>query len=166
MPLKHLSNFWRTLDIPLIIYEVSLILTWPENCVITSKTYRRAAAAQGNNPTVVGVDNPANATFKITDTKLHVPVVTPSTHDDNKLLEQLKTEFKRTVKWNKYRSEITNQTKTDNLNHLIDPKLIKVNRFFVLSFENEDDRTSSSNYYMPSIEIKDFNAVIDNKSFF
>ena len=57
----------------------------------------------------------------------------------NKLLEQLETGFKRTIKWNKYRSEMTNQTKNDNLNYLIDPSFIKVNRLFVLSFENEDD---------------------------
>ena len=56
------------------------------------------------------------ATFKITDTKLYVPIVTLSTEDDNKLLEQLKTGFKRTIKWNKYRSEMTKQFKTNNLN--------------------------------------------------
>ena len=70
---------------------------------------------------------------------MYVPVVTLSTQDDNKLLEQLKTGFKRTIKWNKYRSEITNQTKTDNLNYLIDPKFSKVNRLFVFSLEIEED---------------------------
>ena len=107
-----------------------------------------------------------NATFKITDTKLYVPVVTLSTKDDNNFLEQLKSGFKRTIKWNKYRSEMTNQTKTNHLNHLIDPTFIKVNRLFVLSFENEEDRTSFSKYYVPKVEIKDFNVLIDGKSFF
>ena len=81
---------------PLINCEVSLTLTWSENCVITRKTYRRAADAQGNNPAVDGIVSPTNPTFKIKDTKLYVPVVTLSTENDNKLLEQLKTGFKRT----------------------------------------------------------------------
>ena len=73
---------------------------------------------------------------------MYVPVVTLSAENDNKLLEQLKTGFKRTIKRNKYRSEMSNQTKNSNLNYLIDSALTNVNRLFVLSFENEDDRTS------------------------
>ena len=86
------------------------------------------------------VNNRTYATFEITDTNLYVPAVTLSTEDDNKLLEQLKTGFKRTIKWNKYRSKMSNQTKTNNLNYLIDPTFTKVNRF-VLLFENEDDKS-------------------------
>ena len=66
------------------------------------------------NPAVAGNENQTCATFKITDTKLYIPVVTLSTEND-KLQEQLKAGFKRTIKWNKYRSEITNQTKNNNL---------------------------------------------------
>ena len=95
-----------------------------------------------------------------------MPVATLSTKDDNKFLEQLKSGFKRTIKWNKYRSEMTNQAKTNHLNHLIDQTFIKVNRLFVLSFENEEDRTSFSKYFVPKIEVKDFNVLIDRKSFF
>ena len=83
------------------------------------------------------INAPTNATLAMSDTKLYVPVFTLSTRDDNKLLEKLKTGFKRTIKWNKYTSEITNQAKTDKLNYLIDPKFTKVNRLFVLSFENK-----------------------------
>ena len=61
---------------------------------------------------------------------------------------------------------MTNQTKTSHLNHLIDPTFSKFNRLFVLSFENEEDRTSFSKYYVPKVEIKDFNVLIDGKSFF
>ena len=104
VPLKYLSNFWRTLNMPLINCEVSLTLTWSENCVLTSKAYRRAVTAQGGNPAVDEINNPTNANFKITDCKLYVPVFTLSAENDNKLLEQLKTRFKRTIKWNKYRS--------------------------------------------------------------
>ena len=71
---------------------------------------------------------------------MYVPVVTLSAENDNRLLEQLKTGFKRTIKWGKYRSEMSNQTKNNNLNYLIDPTFTNVNRLFVLSFENETDR--------------------------
>ena len=94
------------------------------------------------------------------------PVVTLSTENDKKLLEQLRTGFKKTIKWNKYRSEMTNQTKNNNLNYLIDPTFTSVNRLFVLSFENENDRTSFSKYYVPNVQIKDFNVLIDGKRFF
>ena len=93
--LKYLNNFWRTLNMPLINCEVSSTLTWSENCVITSKAYRRAVAERGKNPAVDGIDNPTNFKFKMKNTKLYVPVVTFSTENDNKLLEQLKAGFKR-----------------------------------------------------------------------
>ena len=144
---------------PLINCEVSLTLTWSENCVITSLERRAITNTRIDT-------SPTSTTFKITDTKLYVPVVTLSTKDDNNFLEQLKSGFKRTIKWNKYRSEMTNQTQNNNLNYLIDPTFTKVNRLFVLSFENEDDRRSFSKYYVPNVQIKDFNVLIDGKSFF
>ena len=79
-----------------------------------------------------------------------------STEDYNKRLEQLKTRFKKSIKWNKYRTEMTKQTKTNKLNYLIDPTFNKFNRLFVLTFENENDRTSFSKYYTTKVEIKDF----------
>ena len=97
---------------------------------------------------------------------MYVPVVTLSTENGKAFLEQLRTGFKRTIKWNKYKSDMTNQSKNNNLNYLIDPTFIKFNRLFVLSFENEDDRTSFSNFYVPNVQIKDFNVLIDGKSFF
>ena len=100
--------------------------------------------------------SPTNATFQITDTKLYVPVVTLSTKNKKRLLEQLRAWFKRTIKWNKYRSQITNQTKNNNLNYLIDPRFTKANRLFVLSFQNENDRTSFSKYYVPNVQINDY----------
>ena len=110
--------------------------------------------------------SPTGATFQITDTKLYVPVVTSSTEDDNNFLEQLKSRFKRTIKWNKYIPEMTNQTKSDNLNYLIGPTFNKVNRLFILSFENEEGRTSNSKYYTSKVEIKDLNVLINGKIFF
>ena len=164
--LKYLSNFWRAIDMPLIKCEINLILTWSENCVLTSEATTGAVPAQGGSHAVSRMNNRTNAIFKITDTKLYVPVVTLSTKDHNNFLETLKSRFKRTIKWNKYRSEMTNQTKTSHLNHIIDPTFTKFNRLFVLSFENEEDRTSFSRYYVPKVEIKDFNVLIDGKRFF
>ena len=93
---------------------------------------------------------------------MYMPVVTLPTEDDNNFLEQLKSWFKRTIKWNKYSSEMTSQTKSNNLINLIDPTLNKVSRLFALSFEDEEDRASFSKYYTP----KDFNVLVDRKSFF
>ena len=88
MSLKHLSNFWRTLDIPLINCERNLIFTWSENSVLISKATRDAVPAREENPAVGATDNPTNATFKITNTKLYVPAITLSTENDKKLLGQ------------------------------------------------------------------------------
>ena len=91
---------------------------------------------------------------------MYVPVVTLSAENDNIFLDQLKAGFKKTIKWNKYRSEMSNQTKNNNLNYLIDLTFTNVNRLFVLSLENE------SKYYVPKVEIKDFNVLIDRRSIF
>ena len=145
-PLNHLSNFWKTLDIPFINCEVSLSLTWSINCGLTDMITHAIVPAKGNVPEIPAIAAPTNATFKITDPELYVPVVTLSAENYNKLLELLKTRFKRTVKWNKYRSEMPNQAKNNSLNYLIDPTFTNVNRLFVLLFENENDRTSFSKY--------------------
>ena len=124
VPLKYLSNFWRTLEMPLINCEVNLLLTWSKDCVITSST--------------------GEGKFTITETKLYVPVVTLSTQDNVKLLQQLKSGFKRTINWNKYESSIKTFAQNRYLNYLINPSFQGVNRLFVLPFENEDDRISHS----------------------
>ena len=90
-----------------------------------------AADSQGN-PTVI--EAPTGAIFTITDATLYVPVVTLSTDDDNKLLEQLKKGFQRKIKCKKI--QIRNQAKTANLSYLIDPVFSNINRLFALSFQN------------------------------
>ena len=110
----------------LINCEVNLILTWSKNCVITNST--------------------GEGKFAITETRLYVPVVTLSTQDNAKLLQQLKSGFKRTINWNKYQSSIKAYAKNTYLNHLVDLSFQGVNRLFVLSFKNEDDRTLHSTY--------------------
>ena len=148
-PLKYLSNFWRTLEMPLINCEVKLILTWTANSIILS--------------TNVANQNP---TFTITETTLYVPVVTLSTQDNAKLLPQLKSGFKRTISWNKYLAKPELLAQNANLNHLIEPSFQGVNRLFVLAFENDAQRTSNKRYYIPNVQIKDYNVMIDGKNFF
>ena len=147
--LKYLSNFWRTLEMSLINCEVEIILTWSKNFVIIS--------------TNIINQNPA---FTITETNLHVPVVTLSTQDNSKLLPQLKSGFKRTISWNKYLAKPELLAQNANLNHLIEPSFQGVNRLFVLAFENDDQRTSNKRYYIPNVEIKDYNVMIDGKNVF
>ena len=146
VPLKYLSNFWRTLEMPLINCEFNLILTWSSTCVITNST--------------------GAGRFAITDTKLYVPVVTLSTQDNAKLLEQLKSGFKRTINWNKYQPKVSPERQNQYLDFLIDPSFQGVNRLFVLSFENEEDRKVHIGYYLPKVEIRDYNVMIDRKNFF
>ena len=149
VPLKYLSNFWRTLEMPLINCEVNLILTWSSTCVLIA----------------TNIPN-QNATFAITDTKLYVPVVTLSTQENTKFLQQLKSGFKRVINWNKYLSKPELLAQNPNLNHLIEPSFQGVNRLFVLAFENDDDRTSSDEYYLPTVEIKDYNIMINGENVF
>ena len=131
---------------PLINCEAELILTWSKNCVGTNSTGKRK--------------------FKTKETKLYIPVVTLSTQDNIKLLQQLKSNFKRKINWNKYESSIKTFAQNRYLNYLINPSFQGVNRLFVLSFENEDDRISHSTYYLPKVEIKDYNVMIDGRNFF
>ena len=145
---KYLSNFWRTLEMPLINCEVNLILTWSANCVILNT-------------------NVANQIpkFTITETNVYVPVVTLSAQDNAKLLPILKSGFKRTINWNKYPAKPELLAQNPNLNHLAETSFQGVNRLFVLAFENDALRTSNERYLL-NVEIKDYNVMIDGKNFF
>ena len=149
VPIKYLSNFWRTLEMSLISCEVNLILTWSENCVIVSTD----VAGQ-------------NATFAITDTKLYVPVITLSQQDNAKLLQQLKSGFKRVINWNKYLPKPEILAQNPNLHHWVESSIQGVNRLFVLAFENDTQRTRAKGYYLANVEIKDYNIMINGKTFF
>ena len=91
--LKYLGNFWRSLDVPLINCEITLILSWCKECVLVGRAFRGPPAAAVNR-----INSPTSAKFEITDCKLYVPVVTLSAENDNKLLEQLKSGFRITIK--------------------------------------------------------------------
>ena len=145
VPLKYLNNFWRTLEMPLINCEVNLILTWSASCVIANST--------------------GPGTFAIIDTKLYVPVITLSTQDNSKLLQQLKSGFRRAINWNKYSSKPELFAQNPNSNHLVEPSFQGIKRLFVLAFENDTQRTSHSGYYLPNVEIKNY-IMINGGNFF
>ena len=91
--------------------------------------------------------------FAITDTKLYVPFATLSTQNKAKLLEQLKSGFKRTTNWNKYQSKITTRLPKPYLDYLNDPSFPEVSRLFILSFENVTDTTVHATHYLLKEEI-------------
>ena len=134
VPLKYLSNFWRTLEMPLINCEVNLILTWSSSCVLIATGNQNQAAR-----------------FAITDAKLYVPVVTLSTQENTKFLQQLKSGFKSVINWNKYLSKPELLAQNPNLNHLVEPSFQGINRLFVLAFENDNHRRSDERYYLPTV---------------
>ena len=148
VPLKYLSNFWRTIGISLINCKINLILTWSANCVIVASNVANQ-----------------NATFAITDTKLYVLVMTLATLGNAKLFQQLKSGFKTVINWNKYLSKPELLAQNPNLNHLAEPSFQGVNRLFVLAFEKDAQRASAKGYYLPNVEIKDYNVMILEKTF-
>ena len=130
--------------------EINLILTWSTTCFIIDAPVVNQAL-----------------TFTITDAKLCVPIVALSTTQDNeKLLEQLKSDFSRTINWKKYEPKVTVEQQNQCFDFLINPSFQGVNGLFVLSFENNNCRTSYTRYYLPLVEIKDYNVMIVRRNFF
>ena len=123
--MKYLSNFRRNLETLLINCEINIYINWFEKCVIVAT----AIADQG-------------ATLSITDTKLSFSLLTLSSQDNAKLVEQLKSGFKRTINWNKYQPKISTERQNQYLDYLIVSSFQGVNRLLVLSFEDEAQRTS------------------------
>ena len=122
------------------------MLTWSSTCVIANTT--------------------GAGSFAITDTKLYVPVVTLSTQDNAKLLEQLKSGFKRVINWNKYLSKPELLAQNPNLNLLVEPSFQGVNRLFVLAFENDTQKISHTGSYLPNVKIKNYNVMINGEKYF
>ena len=162
IPLKYLGNFWRALNMPLISCEVSLELKWDKNCIISSQERRQV----DTGPPIVRDDAPTGATLNINDCKLYIPIVTLFKDDEIKLLTNLKSGFKREIKWNKYRSQMSTEAINNNLNILIDPTFTNVNRLFVLAYQDDTNRQSFSQFYLPRAMVKDFNVIIDKLAFF
>ena len=112
VPLKYLSNFWRSLEMPLINCKIELSLKWYENCILSS-----AGTA---------------ATFAITDTKLYVPVVTLKTEDNAKLSKLLNEGFKRSVYWNKYKIILKDYAENENIRERLDTSFQGVSKLLLL----------------------------------
>ena len=147
VPLKHLINIWRTHEMYFINCEINLVLSWSQNKLVSSNDTKATS-------------------FVITDKKLYDSVSTLSTQDNAKLLQQYKSGFKNTINWNKCQSKVLMQGANPYLHFLIGPSFQGVNRLFALSFENNDDRTVRTTYYLPTVEIKGYNVKIDGKNFF
>ena len=130
--LKYLSNFWRSLEIPLINCKVEISLNWIENCVLTT-------AEVGANADTTGVNS---ATFKITDVKLYLPVVTLSVGDNLKLTKQSDKGFKRSAYWKEYKVidnkkvEITNANDEEPMRELLSSSYQGVKILFALAYDN------------------------------
>ena len=124
VPIKNLSNSLRNLEVPLINFQINLILNWSVNWVNESHSPVKKAI-----------------TFAKTNAKLYVPVVTLSFDNNEKILQQLKSGFKRTVNWSKYQSKAAIQTQNQYLDYLIDPSFPELNRLFLLSFKNSVKQT-------------------------
>ena len=161
VPLKYLSNLFRSLEMPLINCKIHLELNWNNNC-----------AMYGANTYIAGDNiNNRETIFQITSTKLYVPIVTLSTKDNVDLTKQLNEGFKRSVYWNEYKSKI--ETKTAHNNNVtgfpLDASFQGVNRLFVLSFNNganRVERESHRKYFLPRVNITNYNLLIDGRNFY
>ena len=162
----------RFLDLSLFNCKTELDLSWSKEYMISEISIRPPVVGSPDaNLSVpeVSAIQATGATFQINNAKLYVPVVTLSINDNIKFLENIKHGFKRTIPWSQYRSETTTQPKNSNLDYLNDPTFRNIKRLFVISFKNGNDnptRNSFDKYYMPLVEIKGFNALVDNKPFF
>ena len=152
--------------------EIELILKWSPNCILTDKV-TRPHRDQVLNPNgtvrfadVPEINKPKDLKFNITDCKLYIPVVTLQEQYEKKLYVNLKTRISFDFEWGRYRTQVINQPATNNLNFLIDPTFNNVNGLFVLAFPNEEGRSSFSKYYIPSVEIKGYNVLIDLQPFY
>ena len=167
-PVKYLSNFWRSLEIPLINCKVELSLEWIENCVLTT-------AEIGADANATGADS---ATSEITDAKLYVPIVTLSAEDNAKLSKLLSEGFKRSIYWNKYKVidnilvEIAANNEEKYIRELLDSSWQGVKRLFVLAYNNTNNDNnqvsvdSYKKYFLPRVKIENYNIEIDGRNFY
>ena len=156
VPLKCLSNVWRSLEMPLINCKVELSLKWYEKFILTAA---------------------ATATFKITDAKLYAPIVTLSVEDNAKLSKLLSEGFKRPIYWNEYKVtsnkivEIAADDEEKYITELLDSSCQGVKRLFVLIYNNtaHDNQVSFDSYkkyFLPRVKIENYNIEIDGRNFY
>ena len=151
VPLKYLSNFFRSLEMPLINCKIKLNLTWKKECVLST-------------------DN-GNTVFIINDTKLYVPVVTLSKEDNKDFIEQQNKGFQRSIYWNEYKTKEINENADANVFKYInlDPSFQGVNRLFVMAYNRanaQPTRNGQQKYYLPRIDLEKYNVIIDGRNFY
>ena len=138
VPLKYLSNFSRLLEMPLINCKIEFLLGWYEECILS------------NTGTA--------ATFKITDAKLYVRIVTLKTEDNTKLSKLLGEGFKRPIYWNKYQIIFRNYN-DEYIRERLDSSFQGVNKLFVLP-------DAHRKYFLPRVKIENYNIEIDGRNFY
>ena len=180
VPLKYVSSFFRSLESPLVNTKINFQLIYTKHSVILHG-FNEPGDSQAAN----------SSTLKITKTELYIPVVTLNTEDNNKLSQLLDTEFKRIIYWNEYKSKIETITQPHNDNNykrtLLDIAIPGVNRLFVARFNDNDvlnvvpagggahinnsarnkvERNNFTKHFLPRVDIKDYNVLIDGRNFF
>ena len=155
VPLKYLSNFSRSLEMPLINCKIKLNLTWKKECVLST------------------ADD--EAVFIINDTKMYVPVVTLSKEDNKDFIEQQNKGFQRSIYWNEYKTKgEPKNADANNFNYIsLDPSFQGVNRLFVMAYnkldeanDNQFNRDSKRVYYLPRNDLNKYNVIIDGRNFY
>ena len=155
VPLKYVSNFFRSLEMPLINCKIKLNLTWKKECASST-------AAD-------------DAVFIINDTKLYVPVVTLSKEDNKDFIEQQNKGFQRSIYWNEYKTK--EQTEDANANATkyinLDPSFQGVNRLLIMAYnrlapanDNQFNKDSQQIYYLPRNDLNKYNVIIDGRNFY
>ena len=151
VPLKYLSNFFRSLEMPLINCKIKLNLTWKKECVLSTDA--------------------GDAVFIINDTKMYVPVVTLSKEDNKDFIEQQNKGFQRSIYWNEYKTKEINEDADANVFKYInlDSSFQGVNRLFVMAYNRangQPTRNGQRKYYLPRIDFKKYNVIIDGRNFY
>ena len=151
VPLKYLSNFFRSLEMPLINCKIKLNLTWKKECILST--------------------NAGDSVFIINDTKLYVPVVTLSKEDNKDFIAQQNKGFQRSIYWNKYKTKEETENGYNNaVKYMnLDPSFQGVNRLFIMAYNRvagQPNRNSQQKYYLPRIYLKKYNVIIDGRNFY
>ena len=152
VPLKYLSNFWRSLEMPLIKCKVEFSLKWYEECILSSSG--------------------TAATFKITGAKLYVPVVTLKTEDNSKLSKLLSEGFKTAIYWKEYNIILNKKYNANEyIREQLDANIQGVNRLFVFGYtggygNNVITENSYQKYFLPRLKIEKYNIEIDARNFY
>ena len=151
VPLKYLSNFFRSLEMPLINCKIKLNLTWKKECVLST--------------------DDGNAVFIINDTKMYVPVVTLSKEDNKYFIEQQNKGFQRSIYWNEYKTKEINENADANVFKYInlDPSFQGFNRLFVMAYNRangQPTRNGQQKHYLPRTDLEKYNVIIDRRNFY